>query len=103
MQAGGVVDLLERSIREIKDESAFIVQHLQHWWGSMPIGQQAFTLGTICAALLLIAVLPPVQKKATVLGADNQSDMGTFKIFILGAVILVIMTFGLDIAIEGLR
>ncbi|MEO9968776.1 MAG: hypothetical protein ABJG15_02930 [Hyphomonadaceae bacterium] len=95
------MDLLERTIRELKDESAFVVKHLQNWWNTMPMAEQAFTLGTICAAFLLIAVLPPVQKKVSTVGPDNQTDMGTAKVFILAAVILIIMTFGLDIAIDG--
>ena len=97
------MDLLDRTIQELKDETAFVTQHLQGWWGGMSIGQQTFMLGVVCAALLLIAVLPPVQKKASVLGHDNQKDYGTAKVFILATVILVIMTFGLDIAIEGVR
>ena len=68
----------------------------------MPVGEQAFALGTICAAFLLIAVLPPVQKRISTVGPDNHTDMGTAKVFILAAVILIIMTFGLDIAIDGI-
>ena len=97
------MDILKRTIREVKEETAFVTTHLQGWWGGMSVSQQAFALGVICAAFLLIAILPPVQKKATILGHNSEKDMGTLKVFILAAVILVIMTFGLDIAIEGAR
>jgi len=97
------VDLLERTIREVKEESAFVVEHLQFWWNGMSLGQQAFSMSIVCAAFLLIGVLQPAPKKASMLGNDLDRDMSTFKVFLLAAVILIIMTFGLDIAIEGIR
>ena len=97
------MDLLDRTIREIKDESAFVVYHLQGWWNGMSIGQQAFTMGIVCAAFLLIGVLQPAPKKASMLGNDVNTEMGTLKVFLMATVILIIMTFGLDIAIEGVR
>ena len=94
------MDLLDRTIREIKEESAVITQHLQRWWNGMGISEQAFSLGIICAAFLLIGILQPAPKR-TVEGYENNQNSGLVKQFLLATVVLLIMTFGLDIAIEN--
>lgn len=97
------MDLLDRIIIEIKEESGVVIDHMQRTWGSMSTSQQAFGLGILCAAFLLIAILQPAPKTASALGYDHIKNYGTLKVFIMAVVVLLIMTFGLDIAIEGLR
>ena len=69
----------------------------------MDSSQQAFTLGTICAAFLLIGILQPAPKKASMISSEQGWDRSTVKAFILAAVVLLVLTFGLDIAIESVR
>lgn len=95
------MDLLDRTIRELKDESAFISQHLQGWWGGMTVHQQAFTLGTACAALLLIGLLYPTPKSPKKIETHSKMDRTTAQMFFLSAVVLVVMTLGLDMVVEN--
>jgi len=69
----------------------------------MNTSEQAFSLGVVCAAFLLIGVLQQPQQKLATQGYESDTTSSVFKQFLFAVVVLLIMTFGIDIAIENLR
>jgi len=94
-----VRDLVKRTWSELQQEIAFISRHLQAWWGGMSQGEQLFAVGIICAALLLLGLRSPPKVKTVTY--DGNVGLGRVKEFLFAAVVIIIFTFGVDIAVES--
>lgn len=92
-------ELFNRTWHELNEEVSFVVGHLRHWWGSMSDGNQLFLVGVICAASLLLGLRRPTKAKVT--SYSESEVMSTFQQFMFAAVVLVVFTFGVDIAVES--
>lgn len=92
-------ELIKSTWRELNEEVSFIVGHLRHWWGSMSDGDQLFFVGVVCAASLLLGLRRPSRKRNS--GYSQGEAMSNFQQFMFAAVVLVVFTFGVDIAVES--
>ena len=93
-----VENFIKRTWRELNEEAAYVTHHLRRWWNGMEDGEQLFFVGIICAALLLLGMRRPSKK------IKHYDDNGTITLvqqFMFGAVVLVIFTFGIDIAVNS--
>jgi len=96
-----VLDLAKRTWQELQQEIAFISRHMQNWWNGMSQGEQLFAVGIVCAALLLLGLRSPPKIKAV--SYDGNTSLGRTKEFLFAAVVIVIFTFGVDIAVESVN
>jgi len=96
-----VLDLAKRTWHELQQEVAFISRHMQAWWGGMSQSEQLFAVGIVCAALLLLGLRSPPKVKTV--SYDGNMGLGRTKEFLFAAVVIVIFTFGIDIAFESVR
>lgn len=94
-------DLAKRTWNELQQEIAFISRHLQAWWGGMSQGEQLFAVGVVCAALLLLGLRSPPKVKTVTY--DGNIGLGRTKEFLFAAVVLIIFTFGIDIAVDSVN
>jgi len=93
-----VRDLAKRTWNELQQEVAFISRHLQAWWSGMSQGEQLFAVGIVCAALLLLGLRSPPKVKTV--SYDGNVGLGRAKEFLFAGVVIIIFTFGVDIAVE---
>lgn len=94
-------DLVKRTVRELKEEVSYITQYLRHWWNSMGDGEQLFFVGILCASCLLLGLRRPMRKKTK--GYEQNDSSGIAQQFLFAAVVLLVFTFGIDIALETYR
>lgn len=94
------MDLIKRTLKEISQEVEYVVFHMQRWWNTMDQGEQMFTLGIVGAALLLLGMRgQPSTRKVS--RYDDGNMVGVAQQFLFAAVVLMIFTFGIDIAIQN--
>lgn len=96
-----MLDIVERTFKELGEEISYVSLHLQRWWSGMGQGEQLFAVGIMCAALLLLGMRQPVRSKT--IGYDKGQVGGSMREFIFAAVVIVVFTFGVDIAIDNFR
>lgn len=94
-----MMDLIKRTLVELEREIAVISTHLQRWWGRMTEAEQLFFVGVVSAALLLLALRRPARRELASYRSNEQT--GVLQQFLFAAVIIVVFTFGIDIAIES--
>lgn len=94
-----VKDLIKRTWRELNEETAYITHHLRRWWNGMEDGEQLFFVGIVCAALLLLGMRRPSRSKYK--HYDDNQTISIVQQFMFAAVVLMIFTFGVDIAVNS--
>ena len=95
------MDFVDRVWSELVEETTFVASRLQQWWGSMAEGEQLMLLGIVCAACLLLGLRAPATgPQYRAVDANPAYDIA--KQFLFAGVVLLIFTFGADIAIESL-
>lgn len=95
------MNLFDRIWTELVEESTYVASRLQRWWYSMSEGEQLMLLGIVCAAGLLIGLRRPAHA-SKFRAYETHPTMGVAKQFLFAGVVLVIFTFGADIALESL-
>ncbi|MEL7129299.1 MAG: hypothetical protein AAGK23_07110 [Pseudomonadota bacterium] len=97
------MEFIDRVWTELVEEMSYVAEHLQDWWNRMDVGEQMFALGVVCAACLLLGLRQPVQREGS-LGTYHQGETAqTIKQFLFAGVVLLVFTFGADIAVESLK
>jgi hypothetical protein len=94
-----VENLIKRTWRELNEEISYITHHLRRWWNGMEDGEQLFFVGILCASCLLLGLRRPSKGKYK--HYDDKQTIGLIQQFMFAAVVLVIFTFGIDIAINS--
>ena len=94
-----MLDFIKLTWKELNEEAQYISQNLRHWWGAMSEGEQLFFVGIVSAAMLLIGLRKPTKSKSV--SYDRNEAMGILQQFAFAAVVLVVFTFGIDIAMES--
>ncbi|MEM9667657.1 MAG: hypothetical protein AAF950_01930 [Pseudomonadota bacterium] len=95
------MDLINRFLEELAEETAFISSHLVRHWNGMGTNEQLYTLSMICAAGLLLALRKP--RRVTQLGHDaHGQDVGIIKTVFLGGMLLLFISVGMQAAVNGI-
>ena len=94
-----MLDLIDRTLVELDREITTISAHLQNWWSALSEAQQLFFVGVVSAALLLLALRKPARRNLN--SYDERNATGVMSQFLFAAVIIVVFTFGIDIALEA--
>lgn len=90
----------ERAWKEAMSELGEVGFYLQRWWNTMETGEQLFTLGVVSAACLLLGLRGPSRPRKMKRYSDGN-PMSVVQQFMFGAVVLIIFTFGIDIALKS--
>ena len=91
--------LLNKTWETLVSEVEYISGYVQRWWYRMNEGEQLIALGLVCAACLLLAVIKRDKSPKATAFQKNEA-MSIMQQFTFAAVILIIFTFGIDIALE---
>ena len=94
-------ELAKRTWHELQQEYAVISRHLGDWWYGISKAEQLFAVGIVCAALMLLGLRSP--RKLRTIGYGGNTTIQKTKDFLFIIVVLVIFTFGIDIAIESVK
>ena len=94
-----MMDLVKRTLDEFEREVATIPFHLKHWWNEMSAPEQLYFVGITCAVLLLLGLRRPARRKIN--SYQDGNTMGLVQQFLFAAAILVVFTFGIDIAFDA--
>ena len=94
-----MMDLFNRTLVELQRELTVISDYLQRWWGRMSEAEQLFFVGIVSASLLLLALRRPIRPQLNSYRQNEQS--GVLQQFLFAAVVIVVFTFGIDIALEA--
>ena len=93
-----VEKLIKRTLRELNEEAAYVTHHLRSWWSGMEDGEQLFFVGIVCSAFLLLGMRRPSKK---IKHYEDNGAVTLIQQFMFAAVVLVVFTFGIDIAINS--
>lgn len=93
-----MLDFATNTWRELNEELNYVALHLRNWWAGMSDGEQLFFVGIISSVLLLLALRRPAKRKNGTYGEPDL--MGNVQQFMFAATVLIVFTFGIDIAIE---
>lgn len=91
--------LLNKTWDKLVSEVEYISGYVQRWWYRMDENEQVIALGLVCAACLLLAVIKR-DKSPKASSFEKSEAMSIAQQFTFAAVILIIFTFGIDIALE---
>ncbi len=94
------MDIVSKTLNEIDKETDQVTAYLQGWWSTLGTNEKLFSIGVICAAFLLIAIVSNSRKPPEIT-YDGQASMSISKQFIFAAVILIIFTLGLDTLVDN--
>lgn len=93
-----VDNLVKRTLRELNEEIAYISRHLRHWWQGMSDSEQLFFVCIISATLLLLGLRKPTKRRLN--HYDESAATGILKQFMFSAVVLIIFTYAISLAVN---
>lgn len=95
------MELIERTWNELVEETNLVASWLQRWWHGMDDHDQMMLFGIVCATCVLFGLRKPARRRFVLRSHDESGTLDTVKQFMLAGAVLLIFTFGADIAIDA--
>ncbi len=95
------MELVKRTWAELVRETNYVASWLQRWWHGMDDHDQLMLFGIVCATCVLLGLRRPARRRTAFRSQETSDTVDTLKQFLLAGSVLLIFTFGSNIAIDA--